>query len=131
LPYTQAIIDGITPGVPVINFATGNPALLPLLTEAGGDVIGIDWTCDARAARKLASGRVALQGNLDPAALFSPEKALRAAARGVLDAFGPQPGHIFNLGHGISPTTPPAAVAALVDEVRAYSSARPKTRKPS
>ena len=67
----------------------------------------------------------------DPVALFAPEKAIRAAARGVLDAFGPEPGHIFNLGHGIAPTTPPAAVAALVDEVRAYSSARSKTRKSS
>jgi uroporphyrinogen decarboxylase len=101
------------------------------MLASGVNAVGIDWTCDPRAARQLAAGRVALQGNLDPAALFSPEKALRAATRGVLDAFGPEPGHIFNLGHGIPPTTPLAAVAALVDEVRAYSSARSKTRKSS
>ncbi len=129
LDYTRRIVREL--GAPTILFTKGGAPWLREMLASGVSAVGIDWTCDARAARKLASGRVALQGNLDPAALFSPEKALRAAARGVLDAFGPQPGHIFNLGHGISPTTPPAAVAALVDEVRAYSSARPKTRKPS
>ncbi|HZE61089.1 MAG TPA: uroporphyrinogen decarboxylase family protein, partial [Burkholderiales bacterium] len=89
---------------------------------------GLDWTSDPRAARTLAAGRVALQGNLDPVALFAPEKSVRAAAREVLDAFGAAPGHIFNLGHGILPKTPVDAVAALVDEVRAYSSARAKKR---
>jgi len=63
-----------------------------------------------------------LQGNLDPLTLYAPEKAVREAARRVLDAFGSQPGHVFNLGHGILPGTPIEAVAALVDEVRAYSS---------
>jgi uroporphyrinogen decarboxylase len=90
------------------------------MIASGVSAVGLDWTSDARAARKLAAGRVALQGNLDPAALFAPENAVRAAARRVLDAFGPEPGHIFNLGHGILPTTPVPAVAALVDEVRAY-----------
>jgi uroporphyrinogen decarboxylase len=64
---------------------------------------------------------VALQGNLDPAALFAPPDAVRKAARHVLDAFGPDAGHVFNLGHGISQHTPVESVAALVDEVRAYS----------
>jgi uroporphyrinogen decarboxylase len=82
---------------------------------------------DPRRARDIAVGRIALQGNLDPLALFAPEKAVRESARRVLDAFGPQPGHIFNLGHGIQPKTPIESVAALVDEVRAYSSARAKT----
>ena len=86
--------------------------------------MGLDWTADARRAREIAGGRVALQGNLDPIALFAPEKAVREAARRVLDAFGSQPGHIFNLGHGILPGTPIESVAALVDEVRAYSSRR-------
>jgi uroporphyrinogen decarboxylase len=72
-----------------------------------------------------------VQGNLDPAALFAPEKSVRAAARLVLDAFGPEPGHIFNLGHGISQKTPVESVAALVDEVRAYSSARAKSNNPA
>ena len=129
LDYTRRIVRELN--VPTILFTKGgNPWLREMLTS-GVSAVGIDWTCDARAARKLAAGGVALQGNLDPAALFAPENALRAAARSVLDAFGPEPGHIFNLGHGIAPSTPVTAVAALVDEVRAYSSARPKTRKPS
>jgi uroporphyrinogen decarboxylase len=124
LEYTRRIVRELT--VPTILFAkAGNPWLAHMMAS-GVSAVGLDWTCDARAARKLAAGRVALQGNLDPAALLAPEKALRAAARTVLDAFGPAPGHIFNLGHGISPATPVAAVAALVDEVRAYSGARAK-----
>jgi uroporphyrinogen decarboxylase len=86
---------------------------------------------DPRRARALAAGRIALQGNLDPATLFAPETAGRAAARRTLDAFGAEPGHVFNLGHGIAPTTPVSAVAALVDEVRTYSSGRAKNNKPS
>ena len=129
LDYTRRIVREL--GVPTILFTKGGNPWLGEMLATGVSAVGIDWTCDARAARRLAAGRVALQGNLDPAALFAPETALRAAARGVLDAFGPEPGHIFNLGHGIAPTTPVAAVAALVDEVRAYSSARPKTRTPS
>jgi uroporphyrinogen decarboxylase len=67
--------------------------------------------------------KVALQGNLDPTVLFAPEAQIRAQARQVLDRFGPHPGHVFNLGHGISQFTPPEAVAALVDEVQAHSRA--------
>jgi uroporphyrinogen decarboxylase len=76
---------------------------------------------DARAARRTVGARVALQGNLDPSALFAPPERVRAEARRVLDAFGAAPGHVFNLGHGIAPQTPVESVAALVDEVRAYS----------
>ena len=129
LDYTRRIVRELR--VPTILFTKGGAPWLPEMLASGVRAVGIDWTCDARRARELAAGRVALQGNLDPAALFAPEKALRAAARNVLDAFGPEPGHIFNLGHGIAPTTPVAAVAALVDEVRAYSSARAKSRAPS
>ena len=67
-------------------------------------------------------GKVALQGNLDPSVLMAPEHCVREQARRVLDRFGPAPGHIFNLGHGITPKASPEAVAALVDEVRTYSS---------
>jgi uroporphyrinogen decarboxylase len=93
------------------------------MIASGADAIGLDWTADPRAARKLAAGRVALQGNLDPAALFAPEEAVRGAARKVLDRFGAAPGHVFNLGHGILPGTPIQSVAALADEVRTYSRA--------
>src|SRR5262249_16716244 len=88
---------------------------------SGCNAVGLDWTCDAANARKRAAGRVALQGNLDPAALFAPEDAVRNAVRRVLDNFGPAPGHVFNLGHGILRQTPIESVSALVDEVRAYS----------
>jgi uroporphyrinogen decarboxylase len=93
------------------------------MLASGADAVGLDWTADPREARKLAANRVALQGNLDPAALFAPETSVRQAARSVLDSFGAAPGHIFNLGHGILPGTPIQSVAALADEVRAYSKA--------
>jgi uroporphyrinogen decarboxylase len=108
---------------PRILFTRGGARWLAAMMQSGCDAVGIDWTCDAREARRLAAGRIALQGNLDPATLLEPEKALRAAARRVLDAFGSAPGHIFNLGHGIMPSTPVESVAALVDEVRTYSRA--------
>ena len=129
LAYMRRIVKELT--VPTILFTKGGSPWLAELMSSGASAIGLDWTSDARAARKLARGRVALQGNLDPLALFAPEQAVRAAARRVLDAFGPQPGHIFNLGHGIAPKTPIEAVAALVDEVRAYSSRRTEKQAPS
>jgi uroporphyrinogen decarboxylase len=96
------------------------------MIQSGCSAVGLDWTSDPRAARRLAAGRVALQGNLDPAALFAPPARVREAARKVIDRFGPDPGHVFNLGHGLHPRTPVESVAALVDEVRAYSArARP------
>jgi len=122
LEYTRGIVRQLN--VPTILFTKGGNPWLREMIASGVSAVGLDWTSDARAARKLAAGRVALQGNLDPAVLFAPESAVRAAARRVLDAFGPAPGYIFNLGHGIPPTAPVQAVAALVDEVRAY---RPKT----
>src|SRR5437879_13189342 len=88
------------------------------------DALGLDWTAEAREARRVAAGKIALQGTLDPSALFAPQKSVRQAARRVLDAFGAAPGHVFNLGHGIAPQTPIDAVAALIDEVRTYSRSR-------
>ena len=121
LAYTRKVLAQVR-GAPKILFTKGGSPWLAEMMRAGCDAIGLDWTADARHARKLAAGRVALQGNLDPAALFAPEKNVREAVRRVLDAFGPAPGHIFNLGHGITPKTPVESVSALVDEVRAYSS---------
>jgi len=91
------------------------------MIESGCDAVGIDWMCDPREARRLAAGKVALQGNLDPSTLISTTQNVRDAARKVLDAFGAEPGHVFNLGHGILPNTPVESVAALVDEVRTHS----------
>jgi uroporphyrinogen decarboxylase len=125
LAYTREVLRGLA--VPAILFTKGGSPWLERMMSCGVQAIGLDWTADARHARALARGRIALQGNLDPLVLLAPEQAVRAAARRVLDAFGPQPGHIFNLGHGILPSTSPEAVAALVDEVRAYSAARAKS----
>ena len=107
--------------VPSILFTKGGGAWLEAMAASGCDAVGLDWTVDAAAARVRVGSRVALQGNLDPAALFAPPERVRAEARCVLDAFGSAPGHVFNLGHGIAPRTPVESVAALVDEVRTYS----------
>jgi uroporphyrinogen decarboxylase len=117
LPYTQAIIEGITPGVPVIHFATGNPALLPLLAEAGGDVIGIDWRIELDEAWRRVGYDKAVQGNLDPTVLLADRDEIRRRAKAILDRAANRPGHIFNLGHGILPQTPVDNVLALVDAV--------------
>jgi uroporphyrinogen decarboxylase len=107
--------------VPTILFTKGGSPWLGAMMQSGCSAIGLDWTSDARLARKLAAGRIALQGNLDPAALFAPPERVREAARKVVESFGPQPGHVFNLGHGLHRQTPVESVAALVDEVRTYS----------
>jgi uroporphyrinogen decarboxylase len=107
--------------VPSILFTRGGGAWLDAIAASGCDAVGLDWTVDPARARAQVGARVALQGNLDPGALFAPPERVRAEARRVLDAFGAAPGHVFNLGHGVSPHTKVEAVAALVDEVRAYS----------
>jgi uroporphyrinogen decarboxylase len=125
LSYTRKIFAQIKKA-PSILFTKGGSPWLGAMTQSGCSAVGLDWTSDPRAARRLAAGRVALQGNLDPAALFAPPARVREAARKVIDRFGPDPGHVFNLGHGLHPRTPVESVAALVDEVRAYSArARP------
>jgi uroporphyrinogen decarboxylase len=120
LAYSRKVLEAVKK-VPRILFTKGGNPWLAALMASGADAIGLDWASDPREARKLSAGRVALQGNLDPVALFAPAKQVRTAARSALDAFGPASGHVFNLGHGILPGTPVDTVAALVDEVRAYS----------
>jgi uroporphyrinogen decarboxylase len=128
LAYSRQVLAGLLKQregvrVPSILFTKGGHPWLAAMMESGADAIGLDWTADPRAARRLAAGRVALQGNLEPTALLGSPQAVRRAARRVLDAFGPEPGHVFNLGHGIVPQTPVESVEALVDEVRTYSAA--------
>ena len=125
LAYSRRVLAGLKlqegRRVPSILFTKGGGAWLEAMAASGCDAIGLDWTTDPAAARKSVGARVALQGNLDPSALFAPAERVRAEARRVLDAFGAAPGHVFNLGHGIAPQTPVDSVAALVDEVRTYS----------
>ena len=86
--------------------------------------MGIDWRTPLSRARAILGPEVAVQGNLDPAALFAPREALGAQIKRVLDEAGPGPGHIFNLGHGIERTTDPDAVAYLVDRVHEWTEGR-------
>jgi uroporphyrinogen decarboxylase len=126
LPFQQQLIRGITPGIPVINFATGNPALLPLLAEGGRvngsqTVIGIDWRVRLDDAWRTVGHRFPVQGNLDPTILLSSPTEIRARARDILEQAAGRPGHIFNLGHGILQQTPVDNVIALVDAVHEMS----------
>ena len=121
LPHVAAIIGGITPGVPVINFATGNPALLPLLSEAGGAVIGVDWRVRLDEAWKTVGHDKAVQGNLDPLVLLAEQNEIRRRAKEVLSQAENRPGHIFNLGHGVVQQTPVENAIALVDMVHEMS----------
>lgn len=109
--------------VPVILFTKGGGAWLEAISESGCDAVGVDWTTDLNDARKRVGHRVALQGNLDPIALFARPQHIREAARSVLDDFGSGSGHVFNLGHGVLPQTDPEHVAALAQAVRELSPA--------
>ncbi len=105
--------------MPVIHFGVGTGELLPLMREAGGSVMGIDWRVplDDAWRRVGGSAHVAAQGNLDPAALLAPWDVVEAKARRVLERAGGRDGHIFNLGHGVLPATPPETLERLVDLV--------------
>lgn len=121
LPHSKAIIDSIHPGTPVIHFATGNPALLPVLREAGGDVIGIDWRVRLDDAWQTVGHDKAVQGNLDPAVLLTTPDEIRRHVQNVLDQADGRPGHIFNLGHGVHKQTPVENAIALVEAVKELS----------
>jgi uroporphyrinogen decarboxylase len=116
-PHVRVLIGSLTPGTPVIHFGTGTAGLLRLVREAGGDVIGVDWRVDLDTAWNAVGHDVAVQGNLDPAALLAPTAVIRERAQAVLARAGGRPGHIFNLGHGVFQQTPVAHVKALVDFV--------------
>lgn len=117
LPALQALLDGLAPlGVPRIVFGVCTGELLQLFSEAGADVVGVDWRVPLDVARRRLGPGVALQGNLDPAACLAPWEVLAREAREVLAAGGPA-GYIFNLGHGILPATDPDQVARLVELV--------------
>jgi uroporphyrinogen decarboxylase len=127
LAYIGSVVEELRArgvSAPIIVFARGGGHWLERIADSGCDAIGLDWTVDLAAARAKVGARVALQGNLDPQALFAPAAAIEAQADAILRAAGLAPGFIFNLGHGIAPETPPEHVAALVAFVRAKSARR-------
>ena len=117
LPHTKALIASLPEEVPVINFLTGNPALIPLQKEAGGQIIGMDWRVDLKQGWKTVGYDRAVQGNLDPVCLYADLPVLKRQTKAVLDAAEGRPGHIFNLGHGVMPDMNPDYVKALVKMV--------------
>ena len=126
LAYSRQVMAGLTRTaeeriVPRILFTKGGGAWLEGLAESGADALGIDWQTPLGNARRRVGAKVALQGNMDPMALFGPPAAIETEARRVIDAYGAGPGHVFNLGHGISQHTDPDRVKALVEAVHSVS----------
>jgi len=127
LPHVRSVIEALRPGVPVIHFATGNPALLPLLGEAFGTprrpaVVGVDWRIRLDDAWRTIGYDKAIQGNLDPVVLLTSPVEIRHHVKEILHQAAGRPGHIFNLGHGVLPQTPVENVLALVEAVHELSS---------
>jgi uroporphyrinogen decarboxylase len=126
LAYAKTVFAGVTRNaegrvVPRIFFTKGGGLWLESMADSGADALGLDWTIDIGEARRRVGGRVALQGNMDPAVLFSPPAAIEREAKRILERFGRGPGHVFNLGHGVSQFTPPEHVQALVEAVHRHS----------
>ena len=122
-PTTELIGRIRNLGVPVIYFGVDTASLLPAMRETGADVLGLDWRTPLDQAWRTLNHSVAVQGNLDPITLFAPEKVLEARVAEILAAAAGRPGHIFNLGHGIVPTTPVDAVLQVVRQIRNSASA--------
>jgi uroporphyrinogen decarboxylase len=125
LRYMERIVEALEAdpharGLPVILFSKGAQSHLAEMADSGCAALGVDWTVDLSDARRAVAGKVALQGNLDPAVLRSNPEVIRRQARAVMDSYGNHPGHVFNLGHGITPEVDPEHVKVLVDEVHAY-----------
>ncbi|MBT8122386.1 MAG: uroporphyrinogen decarboxylase [Gammaproteobacteria bacterium] len=126
LQYMQKIVGGLTREaedrkVPVILFTKGGGQWLEEMAATGADALGIDWSTDIGNARHRVGNRVALQGNLDPATLYGTPEVIRERVAGILDAFGPGSGHVFNLGHGINPDVDPENAGVLVNAVHELS----------
>ena len=124
LPHMHQLLESIVPGVPVVNFATGNPMLTSLLRGDSRTVVGLDWRVPLDVGWDMAGNDRAVQGNLDPTVLFSDLGTIRDQVHYVLSQAAGRPGHIFNLGHGILPGTPVDNVIALVDMVHELSDRR-------
>ncbi len=121
LPHMRSLFAGLKPGPPTIHFGVNTTALLGLMREAGGTVIGLDWRVDLAEVWAQLGHSVAVQGNLDPITLFAKPEVFIPQAQAILRKADHRPGHIFNLGHGILPETPEDHVIALVDAVHTLS----------
>ncbi len=124
-PWSRRVLEAVGGrGAPVIHFVNGASAMLPLVGAAGGDVVGIDWRIHLDRARDALGNGVAVQGNLDPAALLGPVDQLEERVADVMRRAGGRPGHVFNLGHGVLPETRPDMVARLVGLVHDWQGER-------
>lgn len=121
LHYMKLILDGLNNQVPVILFTKSGGQWLEYIVSTGCDAISLDWTVDLGKARQQVNGKVALQGNMDPQVLYASPARIREEVSTILKSYGSVPGHIFNLGHGISPDVNPERVAVLVDAVHELS----------
>jgi uroporphyrinogen decarboxylase len=121
LPHTRRIFEMVGTRVPTIHFGTGTGTFLEAIRDAGGDVVGVDWRIPLDQAWKRIGYSHAVQGNLDPTLLLGPTTRLLDETQDVLRRAGNRPGHIFNLGHGILPSTPLEAVQMLARQVHSIS----------
>ncbi len=136
LHYMTRVVESLqrqTEGrrVPVILFTKSGGQWLEEMTGSGCDALGVDWTVDLSAARGRVAGRVALQGNMDPTALHASPERIRQEVQSILDSYGPGPGHVFNLGHGVQPWTDPEHVGVMVDAVHELSAKFHAARSPA
>jgi uroporphyrinogen decarboxylase len=118
LPHSARVLESVADaGVPRIHFGVGTGELLGAMAEAGADVVGVDWRVPLDEASRRTGGRVAVQGNLDPAVLFADTASIEAEARRIVAEGRLTPGHVFNLGHGVLPDTDPDVLTRLVELV--------------
>jgi len=122
LPFMKKLITNVNKNTPIIHFGTDTASLLELMKEAGGNVIGLDWRVDLKEAWTRIGHDRGVQGNLDPAILFTNPAVIRRHVKAILDKAQRRAGHIFNLGHGVLPATPVDNVLALIDFVHEFSS---------
>ncbi|AHF02428.1 uroporphyrinogen decarboxylase [Marichromatium gracile] len=126
LAYMKRVMDGLTREaegrrVPVILFTKNGGQWLADMADTGCDALGVDWTTDLADARRMVGDRVALQGNLDPCTLYASPERIREEVARVLESYGKGPGHVFNLGHGITPDVNPENAGAMIEAVHELS----------
>ncbi|MEX6675302.1 uroporphyrinogen decarboxylase [Pseudomonas sp. W2Oct36] len=126
LAYMRKIVNGLIREhdgrkVPVILFTKGGGMWLESIADAGADALGLDWTCDIGEARRRVGSKVALQGNMDPTVLYANPQAIRQEVSNILASYGSGTGHVFNLGHGITPEVNPANAGAFIEAVHEMS----------